>query len=134
MNREEQYKRKLEFIIDKISILPDNIEDNIFYIDALFYRLKVSVDASMDIIAMLCKDFGITVKDDYSNIDELEELNLFEKELIKDLRRLNGLRNALVHRYNKIEEKSIINEKEHFIKVIKKFVQDVERLIVEKYG
>ncbi len=59
---------------------------------------------------------------------------LFEKELMKDLRRLNGLRNALVHRYNKIEEKSIINEKEHFTKVIKKFVQDVERLIVEKYG
>ena len=83
---------------------------------------------------MLCKDAGITVKDDYSNIDELEIINLFEKNLMKDLRRLTGLRNALVHRYNKIEEKTIINEKENFIIVIKKFVQEVERLIVEKYG
>lgn len=134
MNRKEQYTRKLEFIIDKISILPENIEENVFYIDALFYRLQVSVDAAMDVIAMLCKDTGITVKDDYSNIDELEKQNLFEKDLMKGLRRLNGLRNALVHRYNKIEEESIVNEKEHFVNIIKKFVQNAERIIIEKYG
>ena len=78
---------------------------------------------------MLCKDNGITVKDDYSNIDKLEKLNLFEVDLMQNLRRLNGLRNALVHRYNKIEEESIVNEKEHFVTIIKKFVQSVERII-----
>ena len=84
MKRKDQYSRKFEFIIDKISLLPDNIEENIFYIDALFYRLQVSVDAAMDIVAMLCKDLGITVKDDYSNIDELEGLDLFQKKLLRN--------------------------------------------------
>ena len=132
MKRKDQYSRKLEFIIDKISILPDNIEENIFYIDALFYRLQVSIDAAMDVIAMLCKDLGITVRDDYSNIDDLESLNIFQTELLKNLRRLNGLRNVLVHRYNKIEEERIIQEKKNFVDNLKKFVQAVEKIINEK--
>ncbi len=132
MKRKDQYSRKLEFIIDKISLLPDNIEENIFYIDALFYRLQISIDAAMDIVAMLCKDLGITVRDDYSNIDELESLNIFQMDLLKDLRRLNSLRNVLVHRYNKIEEERIIQEKNNFADILKKFVKEVEKVINEK--
>ena len=132
MKRKEQYNRKLEFIIDKLSLLPENIEENIFYVDALFYRLQVSIDAAMDIIAMLCKDLGITVKDDYSNIDELEDLDLFRKELLKNLRRLNGVRNVLVHRYNKIDEQQIISEKENFVKMLKEFARQVEKVINER--
>lgn len=132
MKRKDQYKRKLEFIIDKLSLLPENVEENIFYIDALFYRLQVSIDAAMDIVAMLCKDLGITVKDDYSNIDELEDLDLFKKELLRNLRRLNGVRNVLVHRYNKIDEEQIIKEKENFVKILKEFAKLVEKVINER--
>ena len=132
MRRKDQYSRKLEFIIDKISLLPDNIEENIFYADALFYRLQVSIDAAMDVIAMLCKDLGITVRDDYSNIDDLEKLNIFQTDLLKNLRRLNGLRNALAHRYNKIEEERIIEEKKNYVNNLKKFVKDVEKVINEQ--
>ena len=132
MKRIEQYHRKLEFIIDKITVLPNNIEENIFFLDALFYRLQVSIDAAMDIVAMLCKDLGITVKDDYSNIDELKTLNIVPNEILNNLKRLNGLRNALVHRYNKIEEELIINEKEHFVEILKKFVKYAEVLINER--
>jgi len=132
MKRKDRYRRKLEFIIDKISLLPDNIEENIFYIDALFYRLQVSIDTAMYVIAMLCKDLGITVRDDYSNIDDLEKLNIFQTELLKNLRYLNGLRNALVRRYNKIEEERIIQEKENYVDNLKKFVKDVEKIVNER--
>ena len=132
MKRKDQYNHKFEFIIDKLSLLPENIEENIFYIDALFYRLQVSVDAAMDIIAMLCKDLGITVKDDYSNIDELEDLDLFQKKLLRELRRLNGVRNVLVHRYNKIEEELIIKEKDNFVNILKEFVKRVEKVVNEQ--
>jgi len=86
----------------------------------------------MDIVAMLCKDLGITVKDDYSNIDELEALDLFQKELLRNLRRLNGVKNALVHRYNKIEEEQIIKEKENFVNILKEFVKRVEKVVNER--
>ena len=132
MKRRDQYKRKLEFIADKVAVLPENLDDNIFMVDALFYRLQVSIDASMDIVAMLSKDLGISVKDDYSNIDELESLKIFPGDFLNEIRRLNGLRNALVHRYNKIEEDLIVSEKDHFVEVLKEFIKIVEKLINEK--
>ena len=132
MKRRDQYTRELEFIADKIAILPENMNDNIFLMDALFYRLQVSIDAAMDIVAMLSKDLGITVKDDYSNIDELENLNIFPGEFLNEIRRLNGLRNVLVHRYNKIEEDLIVTEKDHFVEVLKEFIKIVEKLINEQ--
>lgn len=132
MKRVDQYIRKLEFIVDKITVLPNDFKENVFYMDALFYRLQVSVDAAMDVVAMLCKDLGITVKDDYSNIDELENINLFPEEILKDLRRLNGIRNVLVHRYNKIEEELIINEKDHFVEILKRFVKSTEVIVNEQ--
>ena len=132
MKRRDQYTRKFEFITDKIAILPENMNDNIFLMDALFYRLQVSIDATMDIVAMLSKDLGITVKDDYSNIDELENLNIFPGEFLNEIRRLNGLRNVLVHRYNKIEEDLIVKEKDHFVEVLKEFIKIVEKLINEQ--
>lgn len=132
MKRRDQYIRKLEFIADKITVLPENVKDNIFLMDALFYRLQVSIDAAIDIIAMLSKDLGITVKDDYSNLDELENLNIFPGDFLNEIRRLNGLRNVLVHRYNKIEEELIVSEKDHFVEVLKEFIKIVEKLINEQ--
>ncbi len=132
MKRKEQYKRKLEFILEKITTLPENPKENEFYVDALFYRLQISIDAVMDIIAMLCKDFGITVKDDYTNMEELEKLNLFTPNLIMDLRKCNGLRNVLVHKYNKIEEELIFQEKNNVIKILDTFIKKVEVIVNEK--
>jgi uncharacterized protein YutE (UPF0331/DUF86 family) len=132
MKRKEQYKRKLEFILDKITNLPENYEENEYYIDSLFYRIQISIDAVMDIIAMLCKDLGITVKDDYTNIDELEKLNLFPSEMLKVLRKFNGLRNVLVHKYNKIEEELVFQEKENVVKILLSFLEIVEVIINDK--
>lgn len=136
MNRQDQYKRKFEFILDKIMNLPKNPAKNEFYTDALFYRLQISIDATMDVIAMLCKDLGISVKDDYKNIDELEILNLFEMKTLEDLRRWNGLRNGLrnvlVHKYNKIENEIIFKNKAQVIKSLKEFVKKAEEIIDDR--
>ena len=132
MNRIEQYKRKFNFIIDKIMVLPENVKEEVFLMDALFYRLQVSIDAAMDVIAMLSKDLGVTVKDDYSNIDELKSFNIFPKELLNDLTYLNRVRNTLVHKYNKIEDDQIIKEKDHYVDVLKLFVKLAEEIVNER--
>jgi len=132
MNRIEQYKRKLEFIIDKITVLPEKLDDNKFFLDALFYRLQISIDASMDVVAMLCKDLGITVKDDYSNLDEMEKLSIFTPGLINELRKWNGLRNVLVHKYNKIEEEIVFQNKNRVVETLITFAKEVEVIISEK--
>lgn len=123
MNRKDQYKRKLEFIIDKITNLPEKIDENYFFLDALFYRLQISIDATMDVVAMLCKDLGITVKDDYSNLDALDELSIFSPNLIKRLHQWIGLRNVLVHKYNKIEEDLVLQNKNEVVNTLITFAK-----------
>ena len=131
MFRIDRYHKKLDFIEDKISNLPQDLEIE-YMIDALYHRIQISVEAMNDVISMLCKDLGLQIEDDYSNIDELENLNIFPDEFLNEIRRLNGLRNVLVHRYNKIEEDLIVNEKDHFVEVLKKFIKIVEKLINEQ--
>ena len=132
MNRKDKYKRKFDFVIDKITSLPEKFKENDYYMDALFYRLQISIDASMDVVAMLCKDLGITVKDDYTNIDELEKINVFNVNIIKGLRRWNGLRNALVHKYNKIDDDFVLQEKDNVVKTLVNFVKEAEVIMNEK--
>ncbi|MEM4155552.1 MAG: HepT-like ribonuclease domain-containing protein [Archaeoglobaceae archaeon] len=63
----------------------------------------------MDVCAMLVKDLGKRVEDDYSNIEILHELGILDKELAEKLKTCNGLRNWLVHRYNKLDKKLCLN-------------------------
>jgi uncharacterized protein YutE (UPF0331/DUF86 family) len=129
VERQNQYSWKLEFIIDKISRLPENPAEDEFYWDALFYRLQVSIDTSMDVIAMLCKDVGISVGDDYSNIESLRSNSILDPEMLDEMRRLNGLRNILVHRYNKIEGDTVLAEEKQVVAILTDFATRVEEFV-----
>ena len=128
MNRNEQYKRKLELVIDKITHLPTDSSKNVFPVDTLSNRLLVSIDTIMELIEMLCEDQDIVVKDVYSNLDELVKKGLLTSEMAKDIRQLNATR-YLTHRYDKIGEKVIINEKENIFPFLKDIVKKLESII-----
>ncbi len=68
---------------------------------ATYKAFQDIVEACMDMIAMLCKDRKVVPKDDYTNI---EGLDFVDKELKRALTEANGLRNRLVHRYNRMDD------------------------------
>ena len=61
------------------------------------------VECIFGIIAMFLKDGNKIVEDDYSNVERLEEDGLISQENANILSEANGLRNLLVHRYNKVD-------------------------------
>jgi predicted nucleotidyltransferase len=65
-------------------------------------------------------------------MDELEKFKLFEMKTLEDLRRWNGLRNVLVHKYNEIENEIIFKNKAQVIKTLKDFVKKAEEIIDER--
>jgi len=132
MKRIERYRKKIEFIIEKITKLPENLTDDEYLLDALYYRLQISINVLMDLIAMLCKDLGIIVRDDYSNLENLKKKLLLDNQLIDGLRFLNGLRYVLNYKYNKIDEKLILNNKEKIKNIILEFIENLERILNEK--
>lgn len=64
----------------------------------VFYNLLTPIESAMDLCAMLVKDLGKRVEDDYSNVEILYELGVIDKELAENLKMCNGLRNWLVQR------------------------------------
>ena len=102
-----RYREKMEFIIEALEQIPERPEKPI-EISGTFYNLHTSIESAMDIIAMLIKDLGFRVEEDYSNIERLVELKIIDEDLGERLKMCNGLRKWLVYRYNNNRYKNSI--------------------------
>ncbi len=78
---------------------------------------------------MLVRDLGKDVGDDYHNLEILKDENLIDREMYEKLKKLNGMRSIIVHRYNKIEEDLIFNYINEIRKIIFDFIEIVENVI-----
>ncbi|MBU4221855.1 MAG: DUF86 domain-containing protein [Euryarchaeota archaeon] len=107
--------------------IPDNVDglDDIGF-DGLLYRVQTSIDAAIDMTAMLVRDIGIDVGDDYENIDILKEKGVIDAELSGELKRLNGMRNAIVHKYGNVDTELILQNLENVKEQLHRFVIIVE--------
>ncbi len=120
----EKYLQKSSYIIEKMEGLPDPETDVGF--DALLYRIHSSIEAAMDITAMLVKEYGYDVGDDYHNLELLNEKGVIDATITDRMKKLNGMRNIIVHRYNKIEKEIITSNLEEIKKVLFNFLEAVE--------
>ena len=66
---------------------------------------------------MKVKDIGLVVEDDYSNIEKLGDEGIINEEDGDLLKRFNGIRNAVVHKYGKLD-----------IDMVKKALDNIEDL------
>ena len=113
-NRIERYIEKLEHLnklFKKLNEWTITLEENEFLnLDlkekfGIYHASQILTEIITDIIAMVTKDLKVKPKDDYSNIEYLEENQLISKELAINLKKLNGLRNVLVHDYNGLDDR-----------------------------
>ncbi len=99
----ERYLEKIEILERELEFINSHeIKDEVTE-RAFLYSLQICIDSGMDIIAMKVKDAGLVVGDDYTNIEKLIQRNVIalkEGELLKEF---NGIRNAVVHKYNSLE-------------------------------
>ena len=100
MEKLEVFEEELNFI--ESHRICDDVTER-----ALLHSLQVCVEVSMDVVAMLMRDMGLVVKDDYTNIEKLTREMVVDKEECETLKDYNGLRNAVVHRYNHLDMKYV---------------------------
>ena len=131
--RLERYKQKINFVIDKLESIPKSIKTEV-EINATLYCVQVAIDAAMDIAAMLVKDIGSDVSDDYHNLNILKKENIISATLSDKLKRLNALRNAIVHKYNTFEEESVLENLddikvsiEHLLNTTEAKIHDIDK-------
>lgn len=130
--RKRRYLEKLEVFESELNFITANssaLQDEIMR-RALLYSLEVCVDVLMDVVAMATRDLGLTVEDDYTNIEKLEKEHVLVEREGELLRRFNGLRNAIVHKYNQLDLDAIqrgMQRIEELHDVLDKLVDVVER-------
>ncbi len=126
--RLKRYRDKINFIIDNIKDLPIKPK-NVFEKRGIFYSIQTAIESVIDLVAMLVKDLGIQVKDDETNIIEIIEKKNINPELGKKLRKANGLRNILVHRYSNVDDQIILDSVEEIKELLYQWIDIVEEII-----
>lgn len=128
--RVERYREKIEYIVEAFDQLPLKPEYPI-EISGIFYNLHTSIEAAMDIIAMLVKDLGKKVEDDYHNIETLTDLGIIDSDLADSLKMCNGLRNWIVHRYNGVDTTLVLESIDEVRDTLFIFIEQIEGVLDE---
>ena len=126
--RNKRYKDKIQHIFDYIQNLPLKPKNELEK-RGIFYSLQTSIEAMVDLIAMLVKDLGIQVKDDNDNINEIIKIKKLNPELGKKLSQANGLRNIIVHRYNAVDDQIILDSVQEVKDLLLKWVRIIEEFL-----
>ena len=128
--RLKRYRDKINYIIDNIDDLPKEPK-NKFEKRGIFYSIQTAIESIVDLIAMLIKDLGVQVKDDEINITTIVKKRTLNPELGVKLKKANGLRNILVHRYNEIDEQIILDSVDDIKDLLYKWLDIVEATLNE---
>lgn len=128
--RSKRYRDKIQHIFDYIQELPLEPKNELEK-RGIFYSLQTSIEAMVDLIAMLVKDLGVQVKDDNINISEIVKVRNLDFELGEKLKKANGLRNIIVHRYNEIDEQIILESVEEVKDLLLRWIEIIEESINE---
>jgi uncharacterized protein YutE (UPF0331/DUF86 family) len=131
IERAGRYKDKLDLIFKRAGQAQDWLEDvsfEVFLEDdktklASYKAFQEAVEACMDLVAMMCKDLGIKPQDDYGNLENLVGLTEGSKKVLIEA---NGLRNHLVHRYNKRDDLLALDSMRGLLSGIMAFGEEVE--------
>jgi uncharacterized protein YutE (UPF0331/DUF86 family) len=132
VNRREQYQTKLNFIKNKMYNLPENPNETESSIENFFQTIQTSIEASIEVIAMLCKDLDFEEGDIYTNLDQLRAINVFSPEFVKEMRQLNAMRYLIRQRFTSTDEKLLAEQKIVTIKILDEFVSRIDETISER--
>ena len=119
----EKYIRKLE------EIKPDtysNYKNNQITKYAIERLIQLIVDLALDINNHIIKEAGEYPANDYFNsFIELIELGILTENFAHEIAPSTGLRNRLVHEYEKVNEKIVYKSIDKTISYYKKYVKEI---------
>ena len=106
----EKIHRKAEYILKKLKYLKNNRPEDVEQFEsdetlqmAIFYALQVCVEAIVDIVILIgTKVYEKEYEGDYEMFESLFEEGIIEEDVFEKLRKMNGLRNAIVHAYDSL--------------------------------
>lgn len=128
--RKQRYKDKIahsrERLFDLEDFLSDSEKVSILASEKVFQE---AIEALTDIFAMLLTDMKLEVSDDYSNIEKIERRSILNKKQAKICVEANGLRNVVIHKYNKIDEKRFVERAKELFPLLHEILNKLDNFI-----
>lgn len=126
---EKKIKQIISYLNEIEPVLKLNFDDyrkDVYKIRTLERNTQLIVDNIIDINNELILDQNIEPADDYyGTFTKLKQTNIFPDKLISVLAPLTGLRNRLVHEYEKVDQKILFTTMQKRIKDIKEYLKIV---------
>jgi len=128
--RKQRYKEKIahsrERLMDLEEWLEESREISILASEKAFQE---AVESIVDIFAMLVSDMKLDISDDYSNIEKIAKRKIISQEQEKICIEANGLRNRVVHKYNKIDEKQFVESAKELVPKLNEILDKLDGFI-----
>ncbi|MFH1956511.1 MAG: DUF86 domain-containing protein [Patescibacteria group bacterium] len=126
---EKKIKQIISYLNEIEPVLKLNFKDyrkDVYKIRTLERNTQLIVDNIIDINNELILGQNIEPADDYyGTFTKLKQTNIFPDKLISILAPLTGLRNRLVHEYEKVDQKILFTTMQKRIKDIKEYLKIV---------
>lgn len=122
--RKNRYLQKIKLAYKRL----ENIEEDLSNFDREIIKLGIYkafqelVEVLTDIAAMIIIDKKINMGDDYSNIQNIKGVVGLNDKEVEIFNEANGLRNRIIHKYNKTEDKQAKESIERLILEIDKIL------------
>lgn len=138
----EKIARKAEFILAKLKYLKNNRPEDIerFKSDetmqmAILYALQVGIEAIVDIVILIStKEYEMEYEGDYEMFEFLFEEKIIAEDVFEKLKKMNGLRNAIVHAYNSLVIEEIYENYDKILRDIGYVTDTLVKLIGDGIG
>lgn len=141
--RIKRFKEKFEYsnkLIKKLKEWTKNVSESDFTVKltlreqfSIYHAFQIISEVTADLIAMVVKDINIIPKNDYTNIDVLIEHDVISNDLAIILKKINGLRNQIVHNYNNINEGTVYKEIKDYNSALQQFNEVIEKWLRKHY-
>ncbi len=87
----------------------------------IYHAFQIGIEIITDLVSMIVKDVKLIPKDDYSNINIIQNKKIISANLAAKLREANGLRNRIVHDYNGLDNEIAYNRLTNLLKYFQEF-------------
>lgn len=127
----ETYSENLDDWITHHPIDDLDEKQDLHWIFAIIHIFQNIAEVLADVSAMILKDENIPVKDNYTNYEILYNREIISRRSWESLRKINGLRNRITHKYNGLNYKIAWDAMQELEEQIQEILEELKKWLTK---
>lgn len=138
--RAEQIKKKISEALDSVSIVEENIPEDIDQFlesglikDGIYKKVEFAIESLVDALNIINSDLRLgSPETEESIINHIEREKILSKDTAEKVREMKKFRNVLIHRYGEIDDKKAFETISEGLKDFEAVIEEIEEFLKKK--